>query len=574
MVKVVGLTGGIASGKSTVATLLRERGAAIVDADLLAREVVARGQPALGELVVRFGPAILTADGALDRKALGARVFADPAARADLNRITHPRIAAAAQAAIAAHAAAGVPVVFYEAALLIENGLHRGLDGTIVVSVDAATQAARLAARDNLPPDAVEGRLAAQLPLADKLAVATWVVDNSGDRAALIIAVDRLWHSLEARFGPLAVAPPDSPAEDVLVTGWPSAVAIGLCAELLARDPATTVCALVPDDAAAAAAIAGWPEASRARFRYLVGDVAAMDLGLSTREYLALRARVTTIHHAAALVTRGGDARQRSRDRVAGTRSVLDLAAEAPRLRRVVHWSSLRAIGDRRGVVREAPLPTPPRFARADDRAAYDAERAAVGAMARLPVTVLRVADVVGDAVDGKADVATALFRLVARAGSLQLPLPGDGHGPLQVLPAAYVVAAGATLGAHPRAAGRVMHLVDPDPPTVRAALDRVADLAGRDPWRGSIPRPLARAILRTPGFERMAQLPAAMLALVASSNARLDASDTHALLAAAGLPCPRFDAWIGAVIAAAPGDGDRGDAAPPIDDDTLDPLA
>jgi nucleoside-diphosphate-sugar epimerase len=255
---------------------------------------------------------------------------------------------------------------------------------------------------------------------------------------------------------------------------------------------------------------------------------------------------------------------------VAGTRSVLDLAAEAPRLRRVVHWSSLRAIGDRRGVVREAPLPTPPRFARADDRAAYDAERAAVGAMARLPVTVLRVADVVGDAVDGKADVATALFRLVARAGSLQLPLPGDGLGPLQVLPVAYVVAAAATLGAHPRAAGRVMHLVDPDPPTVRAALARVADLAGRDPWRGSIPRPLARAILRTPGFERMAQLPAAMLALVSSSNARsTPATPTRP---DRRLPCPRFDDWIGAVIALAP--GDSAEAEPALDDDTQDPLA
>lgn len=573
MVKVVGLTGGIASGKSTVAALLRERGAAIVDADLLAREVVARGQPALGELVVRFGPTILTADGALDRKALGARVFADPAARADLNRITHPRIAAAAQAAIAAHAAAGAPVVFYEAALLIENGLHRGLDGTIVVSVDPATQAARLAARDDLPPDAVASRLAAQLPLADKLAVATWVVDNSGDRPALVIAVDRLWHSLEARLGPLSAAPPDSPAEDVLVTGWPSPVVIGLCAERLARDPATTVCALVGDDAGLAATIAAWPEASRARFRHLIGDVAAMDLGLSTAEYLALRARVTTIHHAAARVPGAGDARRRARDRVAGTRSVLDLAAEAPRLRRVVHWSSLRAIGDRRGVVREAPLPSPPRFARPDDRAAYDAERAAVGAMARLPVTVLRVAEVVGDARGDQADVATALFRLVARAGSLQLPLPGDGVGPLQVLPLAYVVAAAATLGASPRAAGRVMHLVDPDPLSVRAALDRVADRAGRDPWRGSIPRPLARAILRAPGFERMAQLPAAMLALVAAANARLDASDTHAILAAAGLPCPRFDDWIGPVIASA-ASGDALDDAPASDDDAIDPLA
>ena len=99
--KVLGLTGGIASGKSAVAALLRARGAAVVDADQLARAVVMPGQPALTELLVRFGPDILAPDGTLDRKALGARVFADPAARRDLERITHPRIAAAAQAAIA-----------------------------------------------------------------------------------------------------------------------------------------------------------------------------------------------------------------------------------------------------------------------------------------------------------------------------------------------------------------------------------------------------------------------------------------------------------------------------------------
>jgi len=120
-VHVIGLTGGIASGKSSVAKLLVARGAAVVDADQLARQIVEPGQPALAELVARFGAAILTPDGRLDRKRLAAIAFADPAARADLGRITHPRIGAASAAAIATWADAGANIVFYEAALLVEN---------------------------------------------------------------------------------------------------------------------------------------------------------------------------------------------------------------------------------------------------------------------------------------------------------------------------------------------------------------------------------------------------------------------------------------------------------------------
>ena len=135
-----GLTGGIASGKSAVAKLLLAKGAAVVDADQLAREVVAPGQPALAELVARFGAAILTADGQLDRKRLASIAFADEQARRDLNRITHPRIAAASAQAIAAWTDAGANVVFYEAALLIENRVHTGLTGTIVVSASPEVQ--------------------------------------------------------------------------------------------------------------------------------------------------------------------------------------------------------------------------------------------------------------------------------------------------------------------------------------------------------------------------------------------------------------------------------------------------
>jgi dephospho-CoA kinase len=194
--RVIGLTGGIASGKSTVAAMLRELGAPVVDADELARRVVEPGSPGLAAIVERFGPDVLDAAGALDRKQLGARVFADPEARAALNAITHPRIAELSQREIARHAEAGAPVVIYEAALIVENRLHLGLDGLIVVSVPPEIQLARLRARDGLGQDAARARLAAQLPLADKVAVADQVIDNAGTVEETRAQVARVWEAI------------------------------------------------------------------------------------------------------------------------------------------------------------------------------------------------------------------------------------------------------------------------------------------------------------------------------------------------------------------------------------------
>ena len=194
--RVFGLTGGIASGKSTVARMLTELGAPVVDADLLARKVVEPGQPAHQEIVAAFGAEVLTADGTIDRKRLADLVFADEGRRRRLNAITHPRIAEAAQAETARHLAAGAPLVFYEAALLVENGLHHALDGLVVVSAPDEVQLARLRARDGLDEAAARARLAAQLPLAEKLKVATHVIDNAGDRAATQSQVERLYHTL------------------------------------------------------------------------------------------------------------------------------------------------------------------------------------------------------------------------------------------------------------------------------------------------------------------------------------------------------------------------------------------
>jgi dephospho-CoA kinase len=196
--RVVGLTGGIASGKSTVARMFAELGAPIVDADQLARDVVEPGSDGLAAIVARFGAAVLEKDGRLDRKKLGELVFADARARADLEAILHPRIAAESQRQIAAHAEAGAGIVLYEAALIVENGLHRGLGGLIVVAVPPAVQIARLMARDGLDRAACEARLAAQLPLADKIAAADHVIDNAGSLAATLRQVAGVWETMGA----------------------------------------------------------------------------------------------------------------------------------------------------------------------------------------------------------------------------------------------------------------------------------------------------------------------------------------------------------------------------------------
>ncbi len=190
-VALYGLTGGIASGKSTAARLFRARGIPVIDADQLAREVVEPGRPALSEIAARW-PTVIGADGRLDRAALAAVVFARPAERKALEAILHPRIRAEAAREALEHLAAGAPYVLYEAALLFEIDGDRELPGVILVSASPAVQRARLAARDALSAADIDQRLAAQLPLAQKRARARWILENDGDEAALAAQVTAL----------------------------------------------------------------------------------------------------------------------------------------------------------------------------------------------------------------------------------------------------------------------------------------------------------------------------------------------------------------------------------------------
>jgi len=176
----IGLTGGIASGKSTVARVLAEQSAGIVDADQVAREVVAPGSEGLREVVAAFGPEVLAADGSLDREKLGSIVFADPQARMRLQSITHPRIGRLSAQRLAALQQSEAPYVVYEAALLVETGAHKGLDALVVVAADEGLQVSRVMQRDGLSEEAARKRIAAQLPLAQKIEVADFVVHNDG----------------------------------------------------------------------------------------------------------------------------------------------------------------------------------------------------------------------------------------------------------------------------------------------------------------------------------------------------------------------------------------------------------
>jgi dephospho-CoA kinase len=183
--RLVGLTGGIASGKSTFAAALRELGAPVLDADALARQAVRRGTPALEEVVRAFGPEVLGADGELDRPRMAARVFSDPSARARLEAVVHPAVRRAVAAETARLAAAGQDLAFYDVPLLYETGLDAGLECVVVVYAPPEVQRSRLASRDGIGPEEASARLAAQMPIEEKARRADVLVVNDGDVAAL-----------------------------------------------------------------------------------------------------------------------------------------------------------------------------------------------------------------------------------------------------------------------------------------------------------------------------------------------------------------------------------------------------
>jgi dephospho-CoA kinase len=195
---LVGLTGGIACGKSTVAQMLSGRGVPLIDADVLAREIVEPGQPAFNDIVAEFG-AVLTPEGQLDRKRLGAVVFADVEKRKALEAMTHPRIFQRFTEKTQAFEQKGEPVVVYDAALLFERKLSGLMNLVIVVTLPPEVQLLRLKTRDALSDDEALRRITAQMPIEEKVKQADFVIDNSGSREQTAAQLDYVWREVMQR---------------------------------------------------------------------------------------------------------------------------------------------------------------------------------------------------------------------------------------------------------------------------------------------------------------------------------------------------------------------------------------
>lgn len=195
---LVGVTGGIGSGKSAVAEMLSRRGAVVFDADVLAREAVEPGTPGYRQVLARFGDGILLPDGSIDRAGLAALVFEDPAARRDLERIVHPEVQRLFLERIRPYARSDRVVVF-DAPLLVETGRHAAFDSLIVVAAKPETQVERLVGDRGMSEEDVRARIEAQLPVEEKAGVAEFILDNEGSVRELEAQVDRLWPELEHR---------------------------------------------------------------------------------------------------------------------------------------------------------------------------------------------------------------------------------------------------------------------------------------------------------------------------------------------------------------------------------------
>lgn len=194
----IGLTGGIGSGKSTVAAMLAEHGAVVIDADAISRELVVPGTPALAALVEAFGPGILREDGSLNRGELARLAFTQADGTTRLNGIMHPRIRAESERRLAAAAESGCPVVVYDMPLLLETGQQGLVDLVVVVDVPEELQVERATGERGLDADDVRRRMAVQVDRSTRRDAADAVIDNSGTIADTRVQVDRLWERIAA----------------------------------------------------------------------------------------------------------------------------------------------------------------------------------------------------------------------------------------------------------------------------------------------------------------------------------------------------------------------------------------
>jgi thioester reductase-like protein len=342
--------------------------------------------------------------------------------------------------------------------------------------------------------------------------------------------------------------------EVVLLTGYPSFAARRLCEELVRTGPRTLVHAIVPPHAEAEALEARLsltPE-QRGRVNLLEGDASSMDFGLSGAELASILPEIDSIHHMAQVSYLSAERKVAERANVGGARELLELASACPSLRCAVFHSTAHVSGDRTGRVLEDELEAGQGFRNVVEETLARGEKMMRAAMPRRPICVVRPTVVVGDSRTGEVDRLDGPYFLILLVMSsppdFPLPLPSRPEAPLHLVPVDYYVRAACALGRDTRAPGRTFHVGDASPLTAKRVLELVAQAAGKRTPRGFIPANLTKALLRTPGIDRLARSPRAFLDALATP-VTYSFANTTLLLADTDVRCPPFESYVEGLV-------------------------
>ena len=336
------------------------------------------------------------------------------------------------------------------------------------------------------------------------------------------------------------------------VTGYPGFIGKRLVRALAGASRGADRLVLLVQARSAAAAQADLDTLDARGAELVEGDVEQMHLGLSGQEWKALAAKVTDVWHLAGRTALRTPRAELRRVNVEGTRSVLELAEAAPRLRRLSHFSTAYVSGDRVGVILEDELAMDQRFHDAYEETKYQAELLVRRAQSSLPATIFRPSIVVGDSRTGEIDrfegpYALAIL-LVASPMAVPLPLPGEAVAPLNVVPVDFVVEAARAIAENPAGAGQTVHLVDPSPLSARRVYEMIAQRTGRKPPAGSVPARAFQALLQLPILERLSR-PHRPAIEVLNHLALYNCRHLLDLLEGTGIRCPPIDSYLDRLI-------------------------
>ena len=365
-----------------------------------------------------------------------------------------------------------------------------------------------------------------------------------------------------------------------MLTGFPALQARKLLWHLLDAEPRTFVHAIVLEHLMERAeeSLAALPEQQRARVEIRSGDAAAMDMGLAGREYLDLAAELDWIHHVAHVNYVGVDARTAQYANVRGAVEAVEIARHAPHLRCLVHHSAASVAGDRLGVVYEDELDEGQRFHSIIQETRMKGEKVVRRAMDELPIVVVRPTTMVGDSGTGEADHFDGPYLLVmlilGLPKDMAVPLPRPADTPLNIVPVDFVVRASHAIGRHPDAPGKTFHLASCEQLTAEQLFELIAQAGGRRTAKSYIPTQVARALLSTPGVDKLLHKPLEFVQQLASP-VEYDTRNADRILREAGIECPSLPTYVDTLVGRVQEhlQRKRQEFEAALDDDVDDPL-